>query len=642
MKKGRAFFACLLIVALALSCSTQAKPGEGYKPGTYTGSARGMNGEVVLDVSFSADAILSITVKDHRESPGISDPAFERIPQAIIANQSLGIDTVSGCTISSNAILNAVASAVEQAGGNPALLRTRQVARQGPGAAIERTVDIIVIGGGGAGIAASASALENGASSLILLEKTAALGGNTLASGLAMNASDREAQGKMNTLPGQLDTLRAILNYREADFGAYGSILRELQGQVRQYLAGDSSRMFDSVEWHIIQSYLGGKRTDRNGQVVENKFELLTTLCRESLETFKWLGNTVGIELSDYITSPVGSMWMRGHNFASKPGVFSASRAYIERKGGEIMLETKAESLIVENGRVTGVRAVKADGAPVVLYGRKGVIITTGGFGANPQMVAQYNTYWPAIPPGIKTTCVASAAGDGIVLGLGAGAALTDMGMIQLMPTAGIYTGALEDGLLVAPQNYLFVNKEGRRFVNEYAERDVLATAALSQTDGMFFTIADQEMAKTVQNRATQEQIDQMVAEGKIYKADTLAGLAASIGCAPSVFEETIRAFNRCVETGQDPEFGKNAFEMRIQTPPFYACPSRPAVHHTMGGLSINKNAEVLSGSGAPIPGLYAAGEVTGGVHGGNRLGGNAIADIMVFGRIAGARAASR
>jgi fumarate reductase flavoprotein subunit len=504
-------------------------------------------------------------------------------------------------------------------------------------------VDVVVIGGGGAGIAASAAAVEKGAASLVLLEKTAALGGNTLASGLAMNAADREAQGKMNTLPGQLDTLRGVLKYREEDFGAYGGILWELQGQIRKYLTtGDSSRMFDSVEWHIIQSYLGGKRTGRDGRTVENKFELLTTVCRESLDSFKWLGSTVGVKLSDYISSPVGSMWMRGHNFESKAGVFSAARSYIEGKGGEIMPETRAESLIVKNGGVAGVRAVKTDGTPVVIYGRKGVIITTGGFGANPEMVAKYNTYWPVIPPGIKTTCAASATGDGIALGLGAGAALTDMGMIQLMPTAGIYTGALEDGLLVAPQNYLFVNKEGKRFVNEYAERDVLAAAALSQTGGMFFTIADQEMAKTVQNRATQAQIDQMVAEGKIYKADTLAALAAHIGCASGVFEETIRSFNRCVETGEDPEFGKNAFEMPILTPPFYACPSRPAVHHTMGGLSINKNAEVLSVSGAPIPGLYAAGEVTGGVHGGNRLGGNAIADIIVFGRIAGANAAAR
>jgi fumarate reductase flavoprotein subunit len=169
----------------------------------------------------------------------------------------------------------------------------------------------------------------------------------------------------------------------------------------------------------------------------------------------------------------------------------------------------------------------------------------------------------------------------------------------------------------------------------------LMATAALKQTDGMFYTIADQEMAKTVQNRATQEQIDTMVANGIILKAATLEELAGLIGCDPAVFTETIRGYNGCVDSGRDPEFGKNAFEMKILTAPFYACPSRPSVHHTMGGLTINRRAEVLSTSGAPIPGLFAAGEVTGGVHGGNRLGGNAIADVMVFGRIAGANAAA-
>ncbi|HBV68718.1 MAG TPA: flavocytochrome c [Clostridiales bacterium] len=635
----------VLGISLFTSCSSQqadAPAQEGlYNVGTYTGTGKGINGDVLLDVTFSADAITDIAVKEHNETKGISDPAFKKIPTAIIENQSLQIDTVSGCTISSNAILEAVADAVTQAGGNADELKAKEVAVKGPGEDIERTADVIIIGGGGAGIAAATSAAENGAS-VILVEKTAALGGNTLASGMAMNAADPEIQSKMDTLPGQIDSLKAVLAYDENGFGEYAETLVTLKGQINDYLAGDTSKMYDSVEWHIIQSYLGGKRTDNGGNTVLNNFNLISTVCRESLNTYKWLGETVGAKLSSTITAPVGSMWMRGHGFESKPQVFEAVTSYIESKGAEIMLETKAEKLIMDGDKVIGVEAVKTDGTKVTLTATKGVIITTGGFGSNPEMVQEYNTYWPAIPDGIKTTCVSSATGDGIGLGLQANASLVDMGMIQLMPTAGAESGALTDGLLVAPQNYVFVNKEGKRFVNEYAERDVLASAALSQTDGLFFTIADQEMAKTVQNRATQEDIDKMVANGVIYKADTIEGLAEQIGCSPDVLEATINSYNKCVDQGKDEEFGKNVFDMKIQTAPFYACPSRPSVHHTMGGLEINEVAQVVDqSSGKVIPGLFAAGEVTGGIHGGNRLGGNAIADCFVFGKIAGQTAAS-
>ena len=614
--------------------------GKGYKPGTYEGTGTGIHGEIKLSVTFSESEITGIEVVSQSETEGISDPAFQRIPGEIMKSQSLGVDTISGCTYSSKGIIEAVGEAVRKAGGDPEKLKAVPVVKAEAGEKIEKTADVIVIGGGGAGMAAAASAAENGAS-VIILEKTAALGGNTLASGLAMNAAEPEKQKLMKSMPGQATTLEGVLSYDEGDFGEFSGTLKTLKGQIREYLAGDRSYVFDSVEWHMIQTYLGGKRTDLNGKKYEGKLEFLSLLCGKSLETYKWLGSVVGIPLSDTITSPVGSMWMRGHNFQAKPDVFKYSSDFVTSRGGEIMLETRAEHLIIENGAVTGVEARKLDGTEVVVHAGKGVIITTGGFGGNGEMVREYNTYWPEIPEGIKTTCVASATGDGINLGLEAGANVIDMGVTQLMPTANATTGALIDGLLVAPQNYIFVNREGKRFVNEYSERDVLASAVLKQTDGLFFTIADQPMAGTVQNHAPQEEIDKMVEKGLIYKADSLAGLAGKIGCDASVFEKTIAYYNSCVDRGEDPEFGKNVFQMKVETAPFYAVPSRPAVHHTMGGLQINTSAEVLGTDGAPVKGLYAAGEVTGGIHAGNRLGGNAVADCMVFGRIAGRTAAA-
>lgn len=362
-------------------------------------------------------------------------------------------------------------------------------------------------------------------------------------------------------------------------------------------------------------------------------------MCANSLDTYHWLGETVGIALSDYITSPVGSLWLRGHKFETKQGVFTSAIDYVTAHGGEFLYETRAEHLIINDDRVCGVTASMTDGTPVIVHANA-VILTTGGFGANEAMVREYNTYWPAIPDGIKTTCVASATGDGIYLALEAGAALKDMGLTQLMPTASALTGQLADVLLVPSQYYMFVNQEGNRFVNEYAERDTLSFAALSQTGGIFYHIADQNMIPLLQNKATQEAVDALVEKGIIYKADTLEALAEQIGCPAENLIASVEKYNSYVDAGVDPDFGKGVFGTKIQTAPYYAAIEKPSVHHTMGGIRINTSAEALNEAGEAIPGLYAAGEVTGGIHAGNRLGGNAIADCMVYGRIAGTNAA--
>ncbi len=653
IKKGSALILALCLLAgMAAGCqapagetaaqtteaSTTAASEALYTAGTYTGTAAGRNGDITVSVTFSETAIESVEVTDHQETEGIADPAIERIPADIVANQSLGVDTISGCTITSEAIIEAVAAAAASAGADVDALRAVEVETSEAGETIEKTVDVAVVGAGGAGMAAAASAAENGAS-VIILEKTAAVGGNTLASGLAMNAADPDVTGQMDALTGQVSTLEEVLTYDEAEFGDFAETLTVLKGQIEEYLAGDTSKSFDSVEWHIIQTYLGGKRTDINGNVVEGSYDLIYTLCSNSLDTYHWLGDTVGVALSDTITSPVGSLWLRGHNFETKQGVFDASLSYVEEHGGELMLETKAEHLLMDGDKVTGVSAVMSDGTEVVIHANA-VILTTGGFGANEEMVREYNTYWPAIPEGIKTTCVASATGDGIGLALEAGASLVDMGLTQLMPTASAVTGQLADGLLVPSQYYMFVNQEGNRFVNEYAERDTLAAAALSQTDGVFYHIADQAMIPTLQNMATQEDVDAMVEKGIMYKADTLEELAEMIGCPAENLIASVEKYNSYVDAGEDPDFGKNVFGTKIETAPYYAVIEKPSVHHTMGGVQINTDAQVLNENGEVIEGLFAAGEVTGGIHAGNRLGGNAIADCMVFGRIAGANAA--
>ena len=222
--------------------------------------------------------------------------------------------------------------------------------------------------------------------------------------------------------------------------------------------------------------------------------------------------------------------------------------------------------------------------------------------------------------------------GDGILMAREIGANLVGMGFIQLMPSSHPVDGSLFSGVWGSAETQVFINKQGKRFVNEYAGRDVLSAAALDQEDALFFIITD---AQIVGDR----DITDMLEQGNVIKADTLEELAEKLGIDPATFVAEIEKYNSYVDNQFDPDFGKPNFgDYKVEVAPFYATPRSPAVHHTMGGLEIDTGS-VISVDGEPIPGLYA-GEVTGGIHAGNRLGGNAQTDIIVFGRIAGESAA--
>jgi fumarate reductase flavoprotein subunit len=268
--------------------------------------------------------------------------------------------------------------------------------------------------------------------------------------------------------------------------------------------------------------------------------------------------------------------------------------------------------------------------------------MTTGGYGANPEMAMKYDNYWNCLTSDMLTTNTPNATGDGIIMGEAVGADLVGMGYIQLMPSSHPKTGSLGGGLWTSAEEQVFVNKEGKRFVSEYESRDVLAKAALNQTDGMFWIIGDQISVGDPQpggHNFFGNSIDEMLKTHSVYKADTLEDLAKQLGMDPEVFVAEIERYNSFCESGVDKDFGKIKLGQKIDEGPFWATPRKPSIHHTMGGLRINPDTQVLDKEGHPIPGFYAAGEVTGGIHGGNRVGGNAIPDIMVFGRIAGTKA---
>ena len=248
-------------------------------------------------------------------------------------------------------------------------------------------------------------------------------------------------------------------------------------------------------------------------------------------------------------------------------------------------------------------------------------------------MVVKYNNYWENLSDKMPSTNAATITGDGILMAEKAGAGLTGMGFAQLMPSSHPVDGSLFSGIWGSAETQLFVNKEGKRFVNEYAERDVLSKAALDQTDKLFFIICDNKIA----GRAD---VAGMEAKGNVVSADTLQGLAEKLGIPADAFVAEVERYNSFVENQNDPDFGKPLFGEKIDEAPFVATPRSPSLHHTMGGVMIDKDTHVLTAERQIIPGLYAAGEVVGGLHAGNRLGGNAMTEFLVFGRIAGTNAA--
>lgn len=649
-KKIISLILCIMMVFSLASCATtpvESTSGSAlYKAGEYTASAKGNFGEIPVTVTFSDTEILSIKVGENQETPDIAKPVFDNLPKQIIDGQSLKVDMITGATNSSIGLLAAIEDCIKQAGGDVETLKTKDVVQQTK-EKIEKTVDVVVVGGGGAGVAAASAASANGAS-VILIEKGASLGGNTLRAGGAYNAVNPELQSKVEMKDALTNDLKAILEVDENTFGEYKDTIITLKSQINEYFeSSDTTKLFDSPELHIYHMYIGGNRTDRDGVEIHSNLELAQTLANKSLSALEWVvSQDSNLKIREEISTVLGAMWPRTHSLDTNvgSGFINPLANTAVNNGTEIMLETKAEELIIKDGRVVGVKATQSDGTPVILNATKGVVMATGGFAANAKMVAEYNTYWPTIPENMKSTNTANATGDGIVIGKSAGANLVGMGFSQLMPSSHPNTGALSGGVWGSAESQVFINSEGKRFVNEYAERDVMASAALKQTDALFYIICDQLTAGDPQpggKNGWGDSIDELVATGSIYKADTLEDLAKQIGVPADVFVSEIEKYNSYVDNQTDPDFGKANFGGKLEVAPFYATPRSPSLHHTMGGLEINTNAQVVDTNGNVILGFYAAGEVTGGIHAGNRLGGNALADIMVFGKIAGENAAA-
>jgi fumarate reductase flavoprotein subunit len=607
-----------------------------FEPGKYQVSAAGHNGKFPMTVTMSENRIEKIEIDTQGETQGIADTVFQRIPDQIISGQTLNVDVVSGASITSHGVIDGVATAVDLAGGDANTLKKRpKVNPATVQAPRELTTDVVVVGGGGAGLTAAASVLKLG-KQVIVVEKFPSIGGNTIRTGGPMNAADPKWQNTFDALPGEAATLKEVLQQDESQIDPeYLADFKELKRQIKDYLENGKDYLFDSTLWHRIQTYLGGKRIDLKGHEIHGQYDLVKVLTDKALESVKWLED-IGVEFDpNEVSMPVGAKWRRGHKPLKSQGFayISALQSFVNNQGGQILTDLPVKELLLVDGKVKGVVATDAQQRQVIIHA-KSVILASGGFGANTKMVQKYNTYWTKIDDQIATSNSPAITGDGIKLGQSVGADLVGMGFTQMMPVSDPVTGELFTGLQVPPANYVMVNQQGKRFVDEYESRDVLTQAAIDN-GSLFYLIADDQIKATAYN-TSQEKIDAQVEAGTLYRADTLADLARQIKVDPAVLEETIKKYNSYAEAGHDPEFGKEVFDLKVEQAPFYATPRKPAMHHTMGGLKIDTQTHVLDQKGQVIANLYAAGEVAGGIHAGNRLGGNSLADIFTFGRIAG------
>ena len=698
-----------------------------FTAGTYTGKASGYNGEVELAVTFSDTAVTAVELVSSKETQYVGDVAFEPMFADIVEANGSGVDTVSGATFTSAAIRNAVNDAAEQAGcTNMDAFKSNKVVHEAQ-APIEETYDVVIVGAGGAGIAAAAQAAQDG-NTVLVIEKNAQVGGNTLVSGgqyqsvmpyLVWDPADPDATtgvgydgntyNKVVESAATLNELKTILNWSEEPFdeeyykdhefvagdieelskhgvhAEYLPTLQALKAEIQQYLdwaepkveagAGELT-LFSTVNLHIFQTYYGGLRPSADmSSWIYGDFDLVNQFIQGGQELKQWLEAQGSTFVEDTQPTLIGALWYRENEFigATIDGVDYPGRwgTYFQAPmntllntaetaaSNKIMLRTTAEELIVEDGKVTGVKGTMYDGTPVTAHANKGVIMATGGYAANLQMVVDTNVYWSNeyVSTSTKTTNRSSLQGDGITMAQAAGADVTGMGFTQMMPISWIDNGNLAFG----GGNYaVYINPTtGKRFVDETSERDVLSLAEFRNgiehngTKGVFIEIANAEAKIPGPYLYGNEDVEW---RQYVRTVDQLADLFASLGLDTdaATVRETIENYDKAIMAGEQPEDVKKTNPNRLigtaekdengnYLPDTYTLDGvelrvrfmAPSTHHTMGGIKVDTERHALDVNGNIVPGLYAAGEVTGGIHGGNRLGGNAIVEIYVSGRTA-------
>lgn len=583
--KGAAFAGLAAVAGGAMAgCAPR---GAGAEPaplaktatasGVFVGSADGMGGAVRVEVTLRDGSIVDVRPLSNNETPGLTDLTFRLMPQEMVVNQSYEVDTVSGATMSSMALKNAVQDALSQAGVDLSEYKT-PVER--PGDSSDEVIDTeyVVVGSGGAGLSAAVTLAERG-KQVVVVEKMPRLGGNTLVCGALMNGWDPiRTKGTEN----------------------------------------ESKTVQDFIDWN----WEGGNEA--------GKMDLIQTFAEQSWPTLQWLVDDIGV----IFYKDLQGAWGHMPELPNGLGFINPFVKKLEQYGVRCCLESELTEIVMDNGRAAGILAEKRGGGQLTVNASKAVILATGGLGHNLEMVKELDSRYDDIT---LSTNPVNASGECFAIAEAVGANLLNMDSIQAVHFADPATGQVDWDIESA--NSIFVNLEGKRFMNEEMPRDDSVAGLSQQTDRLMFTISDSRDWPTMDTVTSfGVTIGECLERGKAFKADTLEELAELIGVDPAGLVETVEEYNAMVEAGNDTAFNLETIGRRskIEEGPFYSSKLTIAIHYTNGGIEINPQAQVLDKSGEVIPGLYAAGECTGGVMGTNRMGGNSVADVMIFGRIAG------
>lgn len=625
------FWAILLSAALVLAVGPFAAAASDalFTPGVFTGTAMGYGGIMYVEVEVSETEILSVTVVDHRETPGIGDFGIMIATMQIVDLQSLAVDNITGVTVTLQAVVEAAKLALMQAGADiDRLLAGGGAAGVAAGDAIYLETEVLIIGSGGAGMSAAVELQDVGVD-VIVIEQLAFTGGNTRVAGSAVNAVNPGLQQRIEMTDSEMEFLLYLMDLEPVD--EYMERWMEgLRRDYEAYVAAGHTHLFDSIYLHMLQTHYGG-------DFIANP-TLIEMFVREALDVIDWLSD-LGVEWDQNIGSAVGSTWIRSHrptfNFGPRGNDFVEPQIirYTDRNG-VLLTEHRATELILDGDRVVGATGVTGDGTQFTIMASRGVVMATGGFGFNVEMREYFNVHWHTLAAHVPTTNLPTSTGEGIMMSRDIGASLIDMEWIQLVPAAGAF--AAGGGI----DNNIFVNSSGERFVREDGRRDDMSAAILAQPGSFFWTISDGNLVDNMLggiNAMTGQTVRDTVDNETVFMADTLEELAELIGVDYDRFTAALDGFNAAVAGEAPCPFGRLLFEHQIGgQAPFFATRGIASVHYTMGGLEVNELFQVLDNNGDIIPGFYAVGEVIGGVHGTNRLGANAIAEVLAHGRILG------
>ena len=546
--------------------------GRKYKAGVYQEKVEAEALKLKISVTLDTDRITDITlVKDDTLDVDFTT-TFEQLRTRILVANSPHVDAITGATTQSEALKKAVSRALTTSS-------KEHVIEEGGNPQAPQNFDVVIVGSGGAGLAAAIQAHDEGAH-VVIIEKMPTIGGNTIKASVGMNAAETRFQ--------------------------------KLKG------------IEDSKELFYDETLKGGK--------FKNNPELLREFVELAPEAIEWLA-AKEIELND-ITITGGMSIDRTHRPQDRSAVggflISGLVKNVNKRDIEVLLETSVAEILYENGAVTGVKVVDEYNDSRILHA-KSVIVATGGFSANREMVVKYR---PELD-GFVTTNHKGATGSGIAMLQKIGADTVDMGEIQIHPTVEQTTSYLISES-IRGGGAILVSQAGKRFYNEMETRDKVSAEIIALPEKSAWVIFDEQV------RANNKAADEYIAKGFVLSAPTPEELAVKLNMNPHDLAETLERYNLFVVAKKDEDFGRTtALRHPLNQGPFFAIRIAPGVHHTMGGVVINTDTAVLDSQKQPITGAWAAGEVAGGIHGANRIGGNAVADIIIFGILAGRNAAA-